>query len=338
MKVQKQTNNRNYFTQETEDAILLYNKTESPHQRSKIYSQHIHHPLFKLTQNIIHTFKFYYTDVDDIEHLQHRIIVFLLDKMYLYHHSKNIDDRLYKNIVRKYYHCSYPDYTRDVEEPMSEDEFKKHIRTKEGREILDKYGLYKRGEFLEYTNGADKITLKQIRDFIKPYESIIDSECYAKLKRFTPPKAYSYFGTIAKRWCINYNKQNYSKKINSTPVEDISQNPYHSYDLDGSEPSSEQLACFIDEYVDYITENIYDIFPRGNDPQYADAILDLFRKRDMIDIFNKKALYKNIRETAAIIGFEANTPKITKISDKLKEIFEKSYLNYIENGYIDFEG
>ena len=32
-------------------------------------------------------------------------------------------------------------------------------------------------------------------------------------------------------------------------------------------------------------------FLKGNDATIADAILELFRKRDAIDVFNKKALY-----------------------------------------------
>ena len=38
----------------------------------------------------------------------------------------------------------------------------------------------------------------------------------------------------------------------------------------------------------------------------ADAILELFRKRDNIDVFNKKALYIYIREMV-----DVKTPKIT---------------------------
>jgi hypothetical protein len=68
---------KNYFTQETEDAIVLYNNTLDFEVRSKIYEEKIHYAFFKLTQNIIHTFKFYYTEVDNLEHLQHEIIVFL---------------------------------------------------------------------------------------------------------------------------------------------------------------------------------------------------------------------------------------------------------------------
>ena len=62
---------KNYFTQDTEDAIVLYNNTECSETRSKIYELEIHFAFFKLTQNIIHTFKFYHTDVENLEHLQH---------------------------------------------------------------------------------------------------------------------------------------------------------------------------------------------------------------------------------------------------------------------------
>jgi hypothetical protein len=290
--------NRNYFTQETEDAILLYNKTESPNQRSKIYSKSIHYPFFKLTQNIIHTFKFYNTDVEDLEHLQHEIIVFLLGKMHLYHHSKSIEDRLHKIINKKYEYGS----------------------------------LHEQGSFLEYTNNADKITSQQIKDFIKPYLEVVCDDCKKELKRLTPPKAYSYFGTIVKRWLINYNKKNYTKKINSSPIEDLHHSLDFSYGLDTSLPSTDQFSLFLDDFVDYIDINIYNFFPKQKDAQVADAILELFRKRESIDVFNKKALYIYIREQG-----DFKTQKITKISNELSEIFKEKYIFYIENGWVDFE-
>jgi len=60
---------KNYFTQETEDAIVAYNISTDFEEKSKIYEAKIHYAFFKLTQNIIHTFKFYYTEVDNIEDL-----------------------------------------------------------------------------------------------------------------------------------------------------------------------------------------------------------------------------------------------------------------------------
>ena len=55
--------------------------------------------------------------------------------------------------------------------------------------------------------------------------------------------------------------------------------------------------------------------------------MELFRKRDHIDIFNKKALYIYIREQV-----DVKTPKITKIANVLYKIFKEKYLIYLETG------
>ena len=65
--------------------------------------------------------------------------------------------------------------------------------------------------------------------------------------------------------------------------------------------------------------------------QIADAVLELFRKRDTIDVFNKKALYIYIREIV-----DVKTPKITKVADKLHNIFKSKYYFYLENGHCKF--
>ena len=54
---------KNYFTQDTENAIITYNNSQDFGERSKIYNDRIHYDFFKLTQNIINTFKFYHTEV-----------------------------------------------------------------------------------------------------------------------------------------------------------------------------------------------------------------------------------------------------------------------------------
>jgi hypothetical protein len=74
------TNSNYYFTQETEDAIVLYNSTSDPLLRDKIFRDKIYYPFYKLVENIIHTFKFYYTDVDDIEDLKLEIVSVLVEE------------------------------------------------------------------------------------------------------------------------------------------------------------------------------------------------------------------------------------------------------------------
>ena len=210
---------KNYFTQETEDAIVLYNNTKDSEIRSKIYEQKIHYAFFKLTQNIIHTFKFYHTDVENLEHLQHEIITFLLSKIHLFDPSR----------------------------------------------------------------GA---------------------------------KAYSYFGTIVKRWLILYNTKNYKNKIKKVGTEVLTnERSTHTYTM-GDEQVKSDLDKYIDIFVDYTTKNI----------------LELFRKRETIEVFNKKALYIYIREMV-----DVKTPKITKIADKLYAIFKSQYIFYLENGYANFK-
>ena len=91
------------------------------------------------------------------------------------------------------------------------------------------------------------------------------------------------------------------------------------------------MSLFMDLYIEYCITNIYILFPKENDAKIADAILELFKKREHLQIFNKKALYIYIREI-----IDAKTPKITKIANKLNVIFKKNYIFYLENGYIKF--
>ena len=239
MAKKRKPKSKNYFTKDTELAIVRYNNEINSEIRSDIYRDEIHYPFFKLTENIIHTFKFYYTEVDEIEHLQHEVITFLLSKMHLFNPEK----------------------------------------------------------------GA---------------------------------KAYSYFGTIVKNWLIIYNNKNYKKRVQSAPVDDLYKDETYSYKLE-DERITDNLSYFIDEYIDYV-ENRFDVFfPKGNEDKIADAILELFRKRENLEIFNKKALYIYIREIMATHGLEPKTPKITKIAKRLYDLFKENYIFFLETGYIDFE-
>jgi len=70
----------NYFTQETEDAIVAYNNSTDFDFRNKIFRDEIYFPFYKLVENIIHTFKFYYTDVDDLEDLKLEVVSLLVEE------------------------------------------------------------------------------------------------------------------------------------------------------------------------------------------------------------------------------------------------------------------
>ena len=70
----------NYFTSETEEYIVKFNTSEDHEYKQKIFTDHIYYPFYKLAENIIHTFKFYYTDVDKIEDLKHEIVSMLYEE------------------------------------------------------------------------------------------------------------------------------------------------------------------------------------------------------------------------------------------------------------------
>ena len=219
----------NYFTTETEEYIVKFNTSSDQEYRNKIFSEHIYYPFYKLAENIIHTFKFYYTDVDKIEDLKHEIV-----------------SMLYEEKIMKF----------------------------------------------DPTNGA---------------------------------KAYSYFGTIVKRWLINYNNKNYKKLKQIGSFDDIEES--FDEDLDLDKPSAKSLSKFIDEWVDDTYEYLDDLFEKKQEIQIADAILTLFKKRNDLEIFKKKALYIYIRE---MTGCE--TPNLTKVINVLKDEFYFKYQRQLDIG------
>jgi len=79
---------RLYFTEDTELAIIEYLASDDQHLRNRIYNDRIHHSFYKLAENLIHTFKFYYTEVDDLEDLKHEVICFLLEKLHYFKAGK----------------------------------------------------------------------------------------------------------------------------------------------------------------------------------------------------------------------------------------------------------
>ena len=91
-----------YFTSDTEEAILEYLKETDEKKRNEIYNERIWYAFHKLTENIIHTFKFYYTEVDTIGELQHEVTAFLLEKLHLYKQDKGKAFSYFGTIAKRY--------------------------------------------------------------------------------------------------------------------------------------------------------------------------------------------------------------------------------------------
>ena len=218
-----------YFTLDTQQAIIEYRLETSTYKRNKIFNERIYYAFYKLAENIIHTFKFYYTEVDNINELKHEVIAFLLEKLHLYDDTKG--------------------------------------------------------------------------------------------------KAYSYFGTIAKRYLIVYNNNNYKRLKGKATVEEVDEDKTILNELVLTNENNLEELEFIDIFICYVDENLLEIFTKEQEARVGDAILELFKRREHIDIFNKKALFIYIKEIT-----DAPTPIITKVIKVLKGIYKEMLNKYLEEG------
>jgi len=222
---------KQYFTPDTDAAIKEYLSTSNQDDRDNIFKTRIWYPFYKLAENLIHTFKFYYTEVDDLEDLKHEVICFLLEKL----------------------------------------------------------------------------------DYFKP-------------ERGT--KAFSYFSIVGKNYLILYNNNNYQKKKQKVDVlaADEDEGVLNQLGRDGRK---QEIKEFIDYFTAYTDKHMFTIFKKEKDRKVADAINILFKRRENLEIFNKKALYIYIREMT-----EVDTPVITKVTKILKKQYKELYMEYAETGYV----
>jgi len=226
----KRTKKR-YFTEDTEAAIGEYLASNNQAERDIIYNSRIHYPLYKLAENLIHTFKFYYTEVDNLEDLKHEVMCFLLEKL----------------------------------------------------------------DYFDPTKGS---------------------------------KAFSYFSIVGKNYLILYNNNNYKKKKITVDVMAVDEDDGIMHQL-GRPQRKQELKTFIDYFTAYIDKHMFTLFKKEKDRKVCDAINILFKRRENLEIFNKKALYIYIREIT-----DVDTPIITKVTKNLKKLYKKLHNEYRDTGYV----
>ena len=224
--------NKLYFTQDTEDAIIAYNKSSLDREKNDLYKNRIQYPFEKLAENILNTFKFSYFDVSK-EDVMREVVSVLIQKIHIF---------------------------------------------KEGR-----------------------------------------------------GKAFSYFSIVAKNYLILNNNSNYKrfKKTSLLSEMPVTWNPENDF-------YAEQLGNEYDEFKDlmllYWDENLTKVFSKKRDIQIADAVLELFRRSQYIENFNKKHLYLLIREMT-----DCKTHYITKVVSVMKEHQKKMLNEYLDYGTVTSE-
>jgi hypothetical protein len=219
LRKRRRKKSREYFTKDTEDAIVAYLKSDDTIERNKLFNEKIDYSFHKLAEFIIHTFKFYYTEMTNVEDLKHEVVAFLLDKLHHYNPEKG--------------------------------------------------------------------------------------------------KAFSYFGTIAKRYLIVYNENNYKQMKIRGAMEEVDEDKKVYNEL-VRESDNVDLSSYMNSYVKHIDENIDNIFVNDIDKSIAQAVIQIFRRRENLEVFNKQHFYLYVRE---ITG--QNTANVTKVIKVLKSEYKK---------------
>ena len=221
--------NKMYFTQETEDAIVEYNKSNDDRVRNRIYKEKIQYPFDKLAENVLNTFKFSYFDVPK-EDVQKEVVAVLIQKIHMFKEGKG--------------------------------------------------------------------------------------------------KAFSYFSIVAKNYLILNNNSNY-KRYKKTDLMSQMPESWNPEDNFYENQIGDEYVEFKNLMLNYWDKNLTFVFTKKRDIQIADAILELFRRSDNIENFNKKHLYLLIREMT-----DCKTHYITKVVNVMKEHQVRMLNEYLDYGTV----
>ena len=165
--------------------------------------------------------------------------------------------------------------------------------------------------------------------FEVPYEDVkanVVAFLNEKIHKFNGDngRAFSYFTVIARNYLFNENNANYARMKMRDGVEVIDS----SRDIVNEvfdKKQMEALKDFMDYYVMYMDVNILTLFSKQRDQKIADSLTELFRTRDNLYSYNKKALYILIRERTGV-----QTQYITRVVGKMRVIYKELYIDYMK--------
>jgi len=225
----RKKNQKRYFTEDTENAIIEYNLTNDQLLKDKIYRERIQFAFAKLAEIVYNKWKFTYFD-DDPKDVMSEVVTFMIEKIHMYKNGKG--------------------------------------------------------------------------------------------------KAFSYFTIVARNYLILNNNSNY-KRYKDT---DVISNMPESWDRENNfkeEVRNDEIRIFNKRMLAYWDIHLENYFPKKRDMQIADAVLELFRRAEYIENFNKKSLYLLIREMTG-----HPTHYITKVVNKMKERQMELYYEFDRTGDI----
>ena len=97
----KRQSNKVYFTQETEAAIIKYNKSNNTEEREHLFREEIHGPLDKLAENVINRFKFPYME-GTFDEVKSQVVSFLVINLHKFTEDKGKAFSYFSVIAKNY--------------------------------------------------------------------------------------------------------------------------------------------------------------------------------------------------------------------------------------------
>lgn len=175
-----------------------------------------------------------------------------------------------------------------------------------------------------YINLSFDETKKQVVSFL-----VINLSKYTQDKG----KAFSYFSVIAKNYLILHNNNGYKQEKRSISLSDSGETFVSIEEMVSLEARDdrehEDTKEFVHLMVGYWDKNLTTIFKKKRDIDIAYAVVELFRRAENIENFNKKALYLMIREMT-----DCKTSYITKVVNKMRAITVEQMVEYNQFGTI----
>ena len=228
----KTPKNKMYFTLDTEEAIIAYNKSESQRERNQLYVDRIKYPFEKIAENVLNTYKFSYFD-DGPADVKREVVSQMISKIHMFQEGKG--------------------------------------------------------------------------------------------------KAFSYFTRMALNHLILLNNSNYKRYKQNDLMSAMPESWNPAEDTVALETDSNHIE-FRNVMLEYWDRKLNSVFDKKRDIQIADAILELFRRVDYIENFNKKSLYLLIREMTG-----HKTHYITKVISIMKTHQDKILEEFLNTGDIEIE-
>jgi len=97
----KRQTNKVYFTHETEEAIIKYNKSNNLEEREQLFREKIHAPLDKLAENVINRFKFPYME-GTFDEVKSQVVSFLVINLHKFTEDKGKAFSYFSVIAKNY--------------------------------------------------------------------------------------------------------------------------------------------------------------------------------------------------------------------------------------------